>query len=344
MGAPEGGHGVSNEVTVVVPCWNEEGNVTTMAAALREVAPRIGAAVTVIFVDDASTDGTWGRIVEACEERAPGLSVRGLRLVEHAGKAAAQAAGLRQCAPGSAVVFIDGDGQHPVASLPDLVQRSAECDTPVLASRQGYGRGLVPTLGTWGMGAVMRLLGTPFDSSLSEYAAIPPRTAAALVRSPQLGVAPIVPLIQGHSNSYVTLPVEILPRSSGLESPRWSFTALWHKALLQLLADPWRLLPRMTILAVLGFVILGFAAVAAAVRAIVVGTSPGTVAILGAVVIVAGLSVGMWVVSMVIAVMTLRSVQASLQGAGSFTMVETYDAVSQVVDRTDRDAELEGAP
>ncbi|MAE96969.1 MAG: hypothetical protein CL910_20155 [Deltaproteobacteria bacterium] len=53
-------------VTVVVPCYNEEGVLAYTNKALEEAAARLEAnyRLAYVFVDDASTDGTWKRLQE----------------------------------------------------------------------------------------------------------------------------------------------------------------------------------------------------------------------------------------------------------------------------------------
>jgi polyisoprenyl-phosphate glycosyltransferase len=305
------------EIAVVIPCWNEAENVEMMVRSLDEIAESISEQLVAVFVDDGSSDDTWERICVLSSESTDGSSqrvqVQGIRMLDHSGKGAAQALGLRRSHGARIVVLMDGDGQHPISELPTMIRIALDGNVAVIGTRENYTRGLIPSIGTWALGVMMKVLGVPFDPSLSEYVALPQSVTSSLVRSPQLGVSPIVPLVQACAPSYATFPVEVLPRFNVGEKSRWSFTSLWQKALLQLLADPWRLLPRITILAVVSFLLLAVAAIASGIRAIIEGTSPGTVAILGAVVVLAAITVGMWVASMVIGVVTLRSLQASHQ-------------------------------
>lgn len=303
------------EVTVVIPCWNEAASIEPLTNELARTAPAIQGVLHAVLVDDGSSDSTWASIEREVARfpRSSGgnFQVSGIRLLEHSGKGVAQAVGLRRNRNSSLVVFMDGDGQHPIAMLPSLIEQARQGGTAVIATRQGYSRGLIPALGTQTLKGLMRLLGSSFDPNLSEYLALPYPSTIALSRSQKLGIAPIVPLVQSAVPRYETFPVQVLPRLATGEESRWTFTELWKKALLQLLADPWRLLPRITLLAVLSFSFLFVAAIASAIHAIVLGTSPGTVAILASVVILAAITVGMWVASIVISVMTLRLLDTS---------------------------------
>ena len=278
--------------------------------SLAEVASRERMCVSLLLVDDGSVDDTWTVVKGASTSSEEGLEIRGVRLEENSGKALAQAIGLRYCHPDSIVVFMDADGQHPVSDLPSLVETCIEVNAAVIATRVGYSRSLVSAVGIRGLKFFMWVLGSDFDPALSEYLAVPAREAGALSRSPQLGITPLLPLVQAVSPNHVTQSVHVLPRVTPGDKTRWALSDLWKKSLLQLLADPWRLLPRMTLTAVIGFFVLLTMVSIAAVHAVIQGTSPGTVAILASVVVLAGLMVGMWIASIVVSVITLRLVSA----------------------------------
>ena len=108
---------VSPEISVVVPVFDEEGNVAALA---REIAAAFaGASYEMIFVDDASRDGT----LEALMALKAGMPQ--LRVLSHA-KNAGQSRALRtgaEAARGQVLVTLDGDGQNDPADAPALVER-----------------------------------------------------------------------------------------------------------------------------------------------------------------------------------------------------------------------------
>ena len=106
-------------LSIVVPVYNEaaglallHGRLTGLAKTLRQ---RYGLACEVVYVDDGSTDTTLA-IARALE--ADALDVQVVSLSRNFGKEAALMAGLDHARRG-AVLFMDGDGQHP----PDLVEQ-----------------------------------------------------------------------------------------------------------------------------------------------------------------------------------------------------------------------------
>ena len=106
-------------LSIVVPVYNEaaglallHGRLTALAKTLRQ---RYGLACEVVYVDDGSTDATLS-IARSLE--ADALDVQVVSLSRNFGKEAALMAGLDHARRG-AVMFMDGDGQHP----PDLVEQ-----------------------------------------------------------------------------------------------------------------------------------------------------------------------------------------------------------------------------
>lgn len=116
MSADKGGRGVGGRpeagaprYAVVIPAYNE-------AATIRDVALRAARQVArVIVVDDGSTDGTAAALA--------GLPVTLLRQPRNLGKAAGLWRGMELAlAEGAtAVITLDGDGQHAPEEIPRLV-------------------------------------------------------------------------------------------------------------------------------------------------------------------------------------------------------------------------------
>src|SRR5580692_11775066 len=110
---------VSPEVSIVVPVFDEEGAAPALA---REIAAAFaGRSYEMIFVDDASRDGTRAAL-EALRAEIPAL-----RVVAHA-KNAGQSRAVRTgvlAARGGIVVTLDGDGQNDPADAPRLADRLA---------------------------------------------------------------------------------------------------------------------------------------------------------------------------------------------------------------------------
>ncbi len=108
-------------VSVIVPLYDEEPNVTPLVDAVRE-ALGDGLQWELLLVDDGSTDGTAERA--AAEATADGR-VRLLRLARNYGQTQALQAGFDH-ARGAVLVSMDGDLQNDPRDIPRLVERLGE--------------------------------------------------------------------------------------------------------------------------------------------------------------------------------------------------------------------------
>jgi polyisoprenyl-phosphate glycosyltransferase len=113
MNQPSNAAGLS----IVVPLFNEAAGLPSLHGRLTDVAQRLkekrGLHCEVVYVDDGSRDAT---LAIARDLPATNLDVQVVSLSRNFGKEAALLAGLEHARLG-AVMFMDGDGQHP----PDLV-------------------------------------------------------------------------------------------------------------------------------------------------------------------------------------------------------------------------------
>ena len=99
-------------VSVVVPLFNEEENMSILQSELRSALAGIDH--EIVFVDDGSIDRTVEKI-----ERAP--NVRVVRIEKNTGQSAALYVGCK-AARGATVVMIDGDLQNDPADIPRLLE------------------------------------------------------------------------------------------------------------------------------------------------------------------------------------------------------------------------------
>jgi len=109
-------------LSVVVPVFNEAGNVADLHRELTAALRSWGRTYEVIVVDDGSTDGTRERLREVV---AADPHVRVLRLRRNFGQTAAFSAGFDH-ARGEVVITTDGDLQNDPADIPRLLARLDE--------------------------------------------------------------------------------------------------------------------------------------------------------------------------------------------------------------------------
>jgi len=118
---------VVDAVSIVIPAYNEEGQIGAQLEALQQVMERIGRAFEIIVVDDGSTDGT------AAEAERRG--VRLIRLPYNRGYGAALKAGIAAAQYGW-ILITDADGTYPSAAIPALLEEAGDFDM-VVGARVG---------------------------------------------------------------------------------------------------------------------------------------------------------------------------------------------------------------
>jgi dolichol-phosphate mannosyltransferase len=112
------------EISVVVPVFNEEGNVELLAEEIVQSMDAVGRAYEIVFIDDASTDQTWEKI-RAAQQLHP--QVRGIKHERNGGQSAALWTGI-EATTSPIIVTMDGDRQNDPADLPQLLSALDDCD------------------------------------------------------------------------------------------------------------------------------------------------------------------------------------------------------------------------
>ena len=111
--------GLSPELSVVVPVFNESANIEPLVARLVATLERCVASFQIVFVDDGSSDDTLA-CVAAAAARDP--RIEALSFSRNFGKEIAIAAGLDH-ARGAAAVIMDADLQHPPEVVAQFVEQ-----------------------------------------------------------------------------------------------------------------------------------------------------------------------------------------------------------------------------
>jgi len=104
--------------SVVVPVFNEEGNIEELHRRIKESLEKLGGSFEIIFVDDGSKDAT----LEKCRGLSP------LKLVvfrKNFGQSAAFDAGFK-AATGDIIITMDRDLQNDPADIPLLLKKLDE--------------------------------------------------------------------------------------------------------------------------------------------------------------------------------------------------------------------------
>lgn len=111
-----------NGVSVVIPIYNEEENVSLLYQELKEVFLAMDTDYELIFVDDGSSDRTLEVLLA---EAGNDSSVRIIEFRRNFGQTAAMAAGLEHSRY-DIVVTLDGDLQNDPAEIPRMIEKLNE--------------------------------------------------------------------------------------------------------------------------------------------------------------------------------------------------------------------------
>src|SRR5689334_6765891 len=104
-------------LSVVAPCFNEEGVLPEFVRRVAVVLDGIGGTAEIVLVDDGSRDGTWKVMTDAA---ARDKRVIAVRLMRNHGHQLALTAGLTVCR-GERILIIDADLQDPPELLPAMM-------------------------------------------------------------------------------------------------------------------------------------------------------------------------------------------------------------------------------
>src|SRR5438045_5703227 len=178
----------AQSLSIVVPLYNDAAGLALLHERLIRLAKTLrqnyGLDCEVVYVDDGSTDAT---LTIARGLAADALDVQVVSLSRNFGKEAALMAGLDHARRG-AVLFMDGDGQHPADLVEQLVSHwidggydvvytaKGHCDNESLPRRVAV-RGFYALI-NWG--ARQKI---PEDAG--DFRLLSPRAAAALRQLPE---------------------------------------------------------------------------------------------------------------------------------------------------------------
>lgn len=193
-------------ISIVVPCYNEEPVLNETAERLLALLARLRTAgkisdeSRIYFVDDGSRDATWDIIETLSGDHAP---IHGIKLSRNRGHQNALLAGLFT-AGGDALISIDADLQDDVDVIEEMVdqyrsgfdivygvRRERKTDTPFKrATAEGFYK-------------VMRLLGVDIVYNHADYRLMSRRSIEELKQYPEVNLflRAMVPLIGFRSTS-----------------------------------------------------------------------------------------------------------------------------------------------
>jgi glycosyltransferase involved in cell wall biosynthesis len=116
------------EVTVVLPCYNEQDHVELEIKRIRAALEAAGLTHELLCIDDGSTDGTR-EVLEGIDD------IRTILLPRNQGSGTARRIGTQQ-ARGRVVVWTDADMTYPNERIPELVAQLDDTYDQVVGARR----------------------------------------------------------------------------------------------------------------------------------------------------------------------------------------------------------------
>jgi dolichol-phosphate mannosyltransferase len=133
-------HPAAPQLSVVVPCYNEEPVLDALYDRLTRVCDGLGLDYEIVLVNDGSKDRTWPKMTQLAD-RDPNLVC--VNLARNHGHQLALTAGLSVCR-GDQILVIDADLQDPPEALPDMIALMARENADVV-----YGQRVSRAGETW---------------------------------------------------------------------------------------------------------------------------------------------------------------------------------------------------
>jgi len=110
------------DISVVIPLYNEDESLPELYAWIERVMSQNKFTYEVIFVNDGSTDNSWGVIENLSREH---KEVKGIKFRRNYGKSPALYCGFKQ-AQGDVVITMDADLQDSPDEIPELYRMIKE--------------------------------------------------------------------------------------------------------------------------------------------------------------------------------------------------------------------------
>ena len=125
------------ELSLVIPCFNEEGNLRELIKAIRDAVDPLKVSYEVVITDDCSRDNSWALLKEFAAQD-PRIRVQ--KLNRNSGESAASWAGMKS-SRGRYIVTLDADLQNDPKDLPKflaaLQHHDCVCGTRVKVRGEG---------------------------------------------------------------------------------------------------------------------------------------------------------------------------------------------------------------
>lgn len=147
-------------LTVIIPCYNEEGNLEHTVDDVLSVAPTLPVDVEVLLIDDASTDGTRALMERLCAQH-PEIRMRVNERNQGVGVSVMEA--YESIPEGSWVTGLPGDNELVFGSIREFLARRQDHDLILGYIQNPVIRPVRRRLASWAFTRVVSFLyGFPF--------------------------------------------------------------------------------------------------------------------------------------------------------------------------------------
>lgn len=216
------------DLSIVVPCYNEEGNVELFYEEVQKVFKGKKIKYEIVFVNDGSSDNTLNRLTDIVNQKKQNIKV--INFSRNFGKEAAMYAGLKE-AEGELVTIIDADlQQRPelILRMIDILNENEQFDS-VAAFQEVRKEGKVLTFFKDTFYKVINSMSTvPFVQGASDFRTFRRKVVNSILELSEYhrfskGIFSFV----GYNTYY--LPYEVEERNSG--TSKWNFFKLFNYAI-----------------------------------------------------------------------------------------------------------------
>ena len=145
---------MQKQISIVVPVYNEEGNVEALHKEIKEMCEKAGYDYEIIFINDGSSDQTD----EICRGLKP---LKYIQFRKNFGQTAAMDAGIKASTK-EFIVTLDGDGQNDPADIPILITAFAfgPAEGLLICAVVSLVQGITVSASSGVIGIVMHILST----------------------------------------------------------------------------------------------------------------------------------------------------------------------------------------
>ena len=249
-------------VRVVVPCKNEGMSLNELMFSILNFKNklRVENILTLLLIDDGSTDSTGFQIEKLMEENQyDDFKIKYISLNKNYGKEVAQAIGLIQDNNMYDYnILIDADGQFDIE---DALRIKDELfgDKVWVGKRINYKRRVLNETGVRFLQIILGLFGIKRDFSLSDFMILPKKHLQTILKDKSFSSIPVVDIVLKRKIKFNTFDVNVKSRSDGTLSTRWSLFKLIMKSLQYFLNQPEKILNKIILfLGLFVFIILSY--------------------------------------------------------------------------------------